>query len=619
MLSLKLGVSSLALNKGVRTRPWTPLDLGAELVSWTDFSAASTITLNTSTIAAITNRQIGTRYNFAQATGARQPSKTAATQNGLDCATWSGQSIYMTEPRNKGVNRGAMFAALKPTTGAGYIIANTQSSGGLSWDLGGTGGRARLLRQGVGAIASSTTPVPVGSWSIIAAILTDSSWSFRLNGAADGSGTPAVLPSVTGVMQIGAGNPTSSSCFLGDFGELIDTTQALSGADIARIEGYLAWKWGLVALLPSDHAYKIAAPVYTYLAKPYSAGYVNFTGDNLPHWLAARAAGSAKIVCYGDSTTAGQAASVAESWPSIVAAALASSGLEVNRNFWSWKKGAVTDDRSSRTGTWANGASNTLGGPCASTTGAGATLSYTPVGNVDRIEVRYPVDTELTGGFSVAIDGDAQTAISNNGTQAIGVTTYSMALGPHSIVLTATGAEANQLASIRAWDSSASEVQVINAGWPGASSPELTGVATEFDSLAALIALAPDLVIVEAGIINNWNGGQMNTVENVSTIIQALQTAGIDVMLQSSIPSDPAHYASLTTQAQYVGDMLYAAIAYNVPFIDIWGGLCGGDYANVSANSWGSGDYIHPSADGYAAMGAFIAPALAQGFVSVKQ
>lgn len=45
-----------------------------------------------------------------------------------------------------------------------------------------------------------------------------------------------------------------------DWGELLLYTSAVPAADIKRIEGYLAWKWGLVSYLPSNHPFKLVKP-----------------------------------------------------------------------------------------------------------------------------------------------------------------------------------------------------------------------------------------------------------------------------------------------------------------------------------------------------------------------
>ena len=46
----------------------------------------------------------------------------------------------------------------------------------------------------------------------------------------------------------------------GDVNEMILTSGILSTSDRQKLEGYLAWKWGTVASLPSDHPYKNGEP-----------------------------------------------------------------------------------------------------------------------------------------------------------------------------------------------------------------------------------------------------------------------------------------------------------------------------------------------------------------------
>jgi hypothetical protein len=43
-------------------------------------------------------------------------------------------------------------------------------------------------------------------------------------------------------------------------GEMIICGTALSTDDRQKLEGYLAWKWGLAANLPADHPYKLNPP-----------------------------------------------------------------------------------------------------------------------------------------------------------------------------------------------------------------------------------------------------------------------------------------------------------------------------------------------------------------------
>lgn len=56
--------------------------------------------------------------------------------------------------------------------------------------------------------------------------------------------------------------PRPDSCLNGSIAEIIgySTPQDMSTLNIQRVEGYLAWKWGLNAKLPTNHPYKNKSP-----------------------------------------------------------------------------------------------------------------------------------------------------------------------------------------------------------------------------------------------------------------------------------------------------------------------------------------------------------------------
>ena len=81
-----------------------------------------------------------------------------------------------------------------------------------------------------------------------------------LNGAATSSG---YVVGSTGVdlhdLFIGY-EPSYGVPFQGDIAEIIVTPQVLSSTDQSKVEGYLAWKYGIQSVLPSNHQYANSAP-----------------------------------------------------------------------------------------------------------------------------------------------------------------------------------------------------------------------------------------------------------------------------------------------------------------------------------------------------------------------
>jgi hypothetical protein len=87
--------------------------------------------------------------------------------------------------------------------------------------------------------------------------------SVRVNGGtASQTNTDSFAPASvnpTFPLQIGAlGNNTA--LLLGSIAEVVIFAGVVSDSNRQRIEGYLAWKWGLTANLPAGHPYKTVGP-----------------------------------------------------------------------------------------------------------------------------------------------------------------------------------------------------------------------------------------------------------------------------------------------------------------------------------------------------------------------
>lgn len=102
---------------------------------------------------------------------------------------------------------------------------------------------------------------------------TNSSGSMWFNGNSSGSGgmTPANFASVGYGIGTQA-QTTTNETWQGNIGEVMIYNQALTTAQRQQIEGYLAWKWGLVSNLPSTHPYKYS--LY-YTNQPYMSTFTS--------------------------------------------------------------------------------------------------------------------------------------------------------------------------------------------------------------------------------------------------------------------------------------------------------------------------------------------------------
>jgi hypothetical protein len=325
-------------------------------------------------------------------------------------------------------------------------------------------------------------------------------------------------------------------------------------------------------------------------------GFHNFTGSNLPNWTAALAAqqrglSNAIIGCLGDSTVAGQGAAGNElasnakslSWPTQLAKLIPNGS-------WSsvWGDNNVTaaggsvydfDARLSGSGWTINNttASGTLCGGffCGRHHRPNKSAqSFTPTNQVDTIEI-WHAQLPGCGHFTIDVNGAPPLAtVTCAGTNAFVKTTTSCALGSYTINLQRPATSANDvyLTAFRAYDSAVKEVSVYNLGGSRWTSADFVVNRYPWNTLPALAAISPHLVIFEAGIINDWDNAAplASVTSNMMAVIDALKSVNCDVILMSGVPSEPPVYASYETQAKYVGNMKSLAYAANVPFIDVW-------------------------------------------------
>ena len=345
-------------------------------------------------------------------------------------------------------------------------------------------------------------------------------------------------------------------------------------------------------------------------------GFYNFTGSNLPNWslaLAAQQRGSSNAIigCLGDSTVAGQGAASNElasnakslSWPTQLARLIPngswSSVWGDNNIMASAGKLHDFDARLNLSSSWvvdsAIGSGTLCGGffqghPHSS-------YSFTPTNRIDTIEVWF-ARSPGRGFFTIDVDGGRPlVTIDCSGPNSFLKATATCPLGFHAINLQTTATDANDvyLTALRAYNSAIKEVSVYNLGGCRWGSGHFVVNKYPWNTLPAVAAVSPNLVIFQAGIINDWDDAiPFSTVTaNMTAVIGVLGRAHCDVILMSGVPSKAGVYAPCATQAAYVANMKSLAYAANVPFINIWE-LFGGTWRSSAMY-----DSLHPNQVGY--------------------
>ncbi len=277
--------SSLPENSNI-IHNWVPSDTTATSFSWWDFSDSNQVSTSGSNITQIADKG-NLAENLSQGTSANQPSLQLGVQNGLNVARFNrtaasdylqGSSlskynfvhngtdsivatvIDMTEGLGSGPNR-QCYAGTSLTgsaVGWGFRASDVDT---INTNISNNSGTLEAF--------NATDYTALGSWSIINTLVdmngpSSSRVVHRFDGTQSAStssstGAPSASNATVGLTM--GSNPTapggSNNNLNGDVGELLIFN---SQADFEEIEGYLAWKWGLVASLPGGHPYKTTPP-----------------------------------------------------------------------------------------------------------------------------------------------------------------------------------------------------------------------------------------------------------------------------------------------------------------------------------------------------------------------
>ena len=212
--------------------PWTPADLGADLALWLDADDASTITLNGTNVSQWDDKS-GNNRHATQGTAADQPTYSATGLNGKPSLLFDGTNDVML---GVSAQTGFFITVLAPgLTSYGAPIGFTTKHG--------------LIRDGL------TDSLYFSPQSLFL------SSSARRNGVLSiQMGTATAIFSQGGTafsVPIQLGDDTTGGSFTDcNIAEVAVLSSNPSDANRQKLEGYLAWKWGLTYALPSGHPYK---------------------------------------------------------------------------------------------------------------------------------------------------------------------------------------------------------------------------------------------------------------------------------------------------------------------------------------------------------------------------
>jgi hypothetical protein len=229
---------------------WTPAVSVTEL--WLDASDSSTITESAGFVSQWDDKS-GSGNHFPQGSGSAQPTTGTRTLNDLNVLDFDGGNS-MQRGSLANVGHDFVFAGVWDVDSGRTLFSETGAP--QAWNAETTGLFTQLdgtMNYSGGEISGAT----LVSYDINP---TGSNAEAFIHGESQASLTLTQFLG-NGVARIAA-NFVGGSNVNGGIGEIIISDDRSIEAR-QRIEGYLAWKWGLVASLPSNHPYKNKPPYTT--------------------------------------------------------------------------------------------------------------------------------------------------------------------------------------------------------------------------------------------------------------------------------------------------------------------------------------------------------------------
>jgi hypothetical protein len=260
----------IATQRGAQSRLWTPKDLGVSLSLWLDGTDLSTQVISGTKIFTWYDKSVYGNH-LSNGNSATQPLNlnppavqnstgiiTSSVTSNVPLGTADRSMIFVSSMYSGRANVGEfpfMYGGTTGTSGFGYSFYCTGSG-----SSGGDGNSKNFQAYNGSAYAgpaAGVNPTIYNSTQMISVIASNQNVIMRGNGTQVYSGAFSfnTTAGAINVFNNAAGNGAMQGSLYDMF--LIDSADI---SVVAKVEGYLAWKRGLVSSLPASHLYKLQPP-----------------------------------------------------------------------------------------------------------------------------------------------------------------------------------------------------------------------------------------------------------------------------------------------------------------------------------------------------------------------
>ena len=240
--------------------PWTPYQLSGVTSMWLDASDGTTLTISGADVTQWNDKS--PNGNDAVGNSGNEP-QTGATFNGLTTIEFNTQWFDIPDFA-LGADATVFMLANRDTNGSFQTIMALYNGTNHFTELWGSSGFptdymyygvANQEIRGNTSLSDDTYYFTCIKRTYNAPTVYDI--NLYLNGSADGTGQADESNLFSDSL---IGKDQYNSYFDGNIGEILVFDSALSDANRQKVEGYLAWKWGMEGDLPSGHPYKSSPP-----------------------------------------------------------------------------------------------------------------------------------------------------------------------------------------------------------------------------------------------------------------------------------------------------------------------------------------------------------------------
>jgi hypothetical protein len=264
---------------------WTPDEITTSL--WLDASDGDTLTLDVSNNVEQWDDKSGNNKHATQGTSANRPAYSTTAWDGvLPALTFDGTNDQLITTLSLPASHSVFFVAERGVQGnntSSILRPVLEATDGSDSGLRSYGTQRGTLENLEAAIQATRIATDLGNWEeteklVVANVYDQSDLIGYRNGVQWGSIESADATERT--VHIG-GSPRTDAAgtvrrFAGKIAEIIVVGNAVTASIRQKIEGYLAWRWGLVGDLPAAHPYKVVPPTI------YEKGSYLITGKDLP-------------------------------------------------------------------------------------------------------------------------------------------------------------------------------------------------------------------------------------------------------------------------------------------------------------------------------------------------